>query len=47
MVAVWPLPFEASKTDSADIKTRASWMSWDQSGRYPLTAQMVSGVEAA
>jgi len=30
-----------------DIKTRASVVSWDQSGGYPLTAQMVSGVQAA
>ncbi len=29
------------------IKTRASVVSWDQSGRYPLTAQVVSGVQAA
>jgi len=30
-----------------DIKTRASVVSWDQSEGYPLTAQMVSGVQAA
>ena len=27
--------------------TRASVVSWDQYGGYPLTAQMVSGVQAA
>jgi hypothetical protein len=39
-----PLPSEASKSPIDDIKTGVSFLSRDESGGYPFTAQVVSGV---